>query len=70
MKISIAQLEVTRGDPLANLVRISQLAAEAAAQGADLLCFPEMATTGFDWPSNREHLEDASDSIAQLKKAE
>lgn len=67
MKISIAQLEVTRGDPLANLVRISQLAAEAAAQGADLLCFPEMATTGFDWPSNREHLEDASDSIAQLK---
>ena len=67
MKISIAQFAVRRGDANANLARISELSAEAASIGTDLLCLPEMCTTGFDWVSNCEHLRDASRSIAQLK---
>ena len=67
MKISIAQFAVTPGDTTANLAQISDLSAEAAARGADLLCLPEMCTTGFDWGSNREHLRDASASIDELK---
>lgn len=68
MKISIAQFEVTRGEPSANLARISQLTEEASSRGADLLCLPEMATTGFDWAANREHLEDASGSISEITR--
>lgn len=67
MKISIAQFAVRRGDAIANLVRIDELSAEAASFGTDLLCLPEMCTTGFDWASNREHLADASASIVELK---
>ena len=67
MKISIAQFAVKRGDATANLARISELSEEAASFGADILCLPEMCTTGFDWASNCEHLRGASSSIAQLK---
>ena len=67
MKISIAQFVVRRGDAIANLARIAELSAEAASFGTDLLCLPEMCTTGFDWASNREHLADASSSIGELK---
>jgi predicted amidohydrolase len=45
------------------LVRIGEFAAEARAAGCDLLCLPEMCTTGFDWAYNREHLAAASDVI-------
>lgn len=67
MKISIAQFVVKRGDATANLARISELSAEAASFGSDLLCLPEMCTTGFDWTSNREHLRDAFHSVIELK---
>jgi len=53
MKIAIAQFAVTRGDATVNLVRISDLCAQADALGADLLCLPEMCTTGFDCASSR-----------------
>ena len=48
MKISIAQFAVKRGDATANLARISELSEEAASFGAEILCLPEMCTTGFD----------------------
>ena len=67
MKISIAQFAVRRGDAIANLARIAELSAEAASFGTDLLCLPEMCTTGFYWASNREHLADASASIVELE---
>ena len=67
MKTSIAQFAVKRGDATTNLARIAELSAEAASFGTDLLCLPEMCTTGFDWASNREHLADASASIVELK---
>lgn len=56
MKLSIAQLEVKRGDPSHNLDLIRRAAQQASAQDSDILCLPEMVTTGFDWKKNRELL--------------
>ena len=59
MKLSIAQLDVKRGEPACNLNSIRELAACASRGGADLLCLPEMATTGFNWEKNRQLLAEA-----------
>jgi len=72
MKLSLAQFEVARADSTKNLLRIGELAAAASAAGADLLCLPEMCTTGFDWAYNRGHLTSAAldiDTVAALAQA-
>jgi predicted amidohydrolase len=66
MRLSLAQFEVKRGDVSANLARIADLAVEASAAGADLLCLPEMCTTGFDWKYNRSVLDEAATHIETL----
>lgn len=66
MKLSLAQFEVARADVDANLSRIGELAESASASGADLLCLPEMCTTGFDWAYNRERLASASEDVASV----
>jgi len=71
MKISLAQFEVTRANAEANLARIAELAAQARASGSDLLCLPEMCTTGFDWEYNRAHLDAAGaqvETVASIAK--
>jgi omega-amidase len=50
--VSIAQIEVARSQPEVNLQKGERLAREAARRGSDLVCFPEMWTTGFDWEAN------------------
>lgn len=49
LTITIAQVGVIPGKPEENLAKAEQLVAEAAHRGSDLVCFPEMWTTGFDW---------------------
>lgn len=49
-KVAVAQFAPT-GDIAANLDRIEQLAAEARADGAELVIFPERAITGLDAPA-------------------
>ncbi|MET0313965.1 MAG: nitrilase-related carbon-nitrogen hydrolase [Hansschlegelia sp.] len=51
-KIAAAQFRPT-SDVAANLARIEQLAVEAAARGARLVTFPELALTGLDQPAER-----------------
>ncbi len=63
MKLSLAQFDVARGKVSANLDRIQHYAAEASEEGADLLCLPEMCTTGFSWRRNRELLDRAADYL-------
>jgi len=73
MKLSLAQLEIKRGEPAHNLELIHRRAETAAAEGADLLCLPEMATTGFDWRKNRELLAEAHhhhEGIAEMARTE
>jgi predicted amidohydrolase len=66
LKLSLAQFEVARANTEANLLRIADLASEAKSAGADLLCLPEMCTTGFDWRYNQAHLDTAADALAAV----
>jgi predicted amidohydrolase len=52
--ISLAQMNVIRARPAENLAKAEQWIAEAARRGSDLICFPEMWPTGFNWERNRE----------------
>jgi predicted amidohydrolase len=45
--VGIVQMDCVTGDVPANLARIEGRAKEAVAQGADLVLFPECATTGY-----------------------
>lgn len=67
----MAQLEIRRGDPPHNLDLIERDSKRASAMGVDLLCLPEMVTTGFDWKKNRELLLEASqhhEAIADMAR--
>ena len=59
LTISIAQMAVARSRPDENLKKGEAFIAEAVKRKSDVVCFPEMWTTGFDWVSNeraaREH---------------
>lgn len=48
MKISLAQFEITPGDPKANLEKVRLFASAAHADGSSLLLLPELWLTGFD----------------------
>ncbi|MFD8794567.1 carbon-nitrogen hydrolase family protein [Streptomyces vinaceus] len=48
MKIAAAQLTCVPADPSANTQRSVALAAEARAQGAELVVFPELTLTGYE----------------------
>lgn len=48
LKISLGQMDVRLGEPAANWATVQQLAAQAAAQGSDVLVLPELWSTGYD----------------------
>jgi predicted amidohydrolase len=52
--VSIAQFDVAPAEPGRNLERGCVMIAEAAQLGSNLVCFPEMWTTGLDWNRNRQ----------------
>ena len=47
MKISLAQLDPIIGDFKTNSLKIKKCINDAIEQGADLICFPELATCGY-----------------------
>ena len=47
LRIASFQLESTPGDKSSNLAKVQDLAARAVAQGAEVLVFPELCTTGY-----------------------
>lgn len=51
LTISLAQIDIALGDPQANLQKAETWTAEAARRGSDIIIFPEMWTTGYDWPN-------------------
>ncbi len=72
MKIALAQINVIIGDFEANTRKILEYIARAKAQGADLVIFPELATTGYpprDFLEFSDFIEKAENSIAQIKQA-
>jgi len=55
LTISLAQIDIALGNPEANLQKAAEWVEEAARRGSDLVVFPEMWTTGYDW-DNLEQL--------------
>jgi predicted amidohydrolase len=49
LTISLAQIDVTLGNPPENLKRAGEWTAEAARRGSDMIVLPEMWTTGYAW---------------------
>ncbi|HZA60355.1 MAG TPA: NAD+ synthase [Actinomycetota bacterium] len=47
MKIALGQVNTTVGDLDGNVEKLASWAKDATAQGADLICFPELAVTGY-----------------------
>ncbi|VAW31618.1 Aliphatic amidase AmiE [hydrothermal vent metagenome] len=46
--ISLGQMDVKLGDPVANWHTVQQMAVEAARRGSDLIVLPELWSTGYD----------------------
>lgn len=69
--VSLAQIAVSASDLEENLKKGEAMIKEAARRRSDIVCFPEMWTTGFDWKRN-EHIagkhEKVIDYIAGLAK--
>ncbi len=55
MKAALAQIYSAKGDPAANLAKMSAAIKEASAKGADIVCFSELFYSGYD--ISREELE-------------
>jgi NAD+ synthase (glutamine-hydrolysing) len=47
VRIALGQINTTVGDLVGNVAKMAQAAAQATAAGADLVCFPELAVTGY-----------------------
>jgi len=62
MTVSIVQMAVATADPEANLKKGESWIAEAARRGSELVCFPELWTTGFNWAEN-ERLAPAHEQV-------
>ena len=59
MKIAVAQISCSLGDPEANLLKVRDFSRRAKDEaGADLIVFPEMTDTGYSMPVIREHASD------------
>lgn len=69
--LSLAQMRVAASDPDANLAKAEGILTEARARGSQLVCFPEMWTTGFDWAwieGNRQRHEALAEEVAALAR--
>ncbi len=48
LTISLAQMDIALGQPLANLAKVQEWTAEARRRGSDVVLFPELWSTGYD----------------------
>jgi omega-amidase len=55
MKIAVAQISCSLGDPEANLSKVREFSRQAKDAGAELIVFPEMTDTGYSMPVIRKH---------------
>ncbi len=72
MKIALAQINVIIGDFENNTRKILNYISRAKEQGADMVIFPELATTGYpprDFLEFTDFIEKAEQSITKIKEA-
>src|SRR5438874_5736086 len=59
MKVAVAQISCSLGDPEANLLKVRDFSRRAKDDaGAELVVFPEMIDTGYSMPVVRSHASD------------
>jgi len=66
LNVTLAQMIVARGNPEANLNKAETLVSEASRRGSNMICFPEMWTTGFDWATNNRIATDQEKVIDRV----
>lgn len=66
LTLSLAQFPVVPGKPALNLARAEALIAEARSRGSDLVCFPEMWTSGFAWHYLRAAIDDHERNVGAV----
>ena len=55
MKVAVAQISCSLGDPEANLSKVHDFSRAAKETGAELIIFPEMSDTGYSMPVIQKH---------------
>jgi len=55
MKVSVAQISCSLGDPEANLSKVRDFSQRAKESDAELILFPEMTDTGYSMPVIQKH---------------
>ena len=55
MKVAVAQISCSLGDPEANLSKVRDFSRRAKETGAELIVFPEMTDTGYSMPVIQKH---------------
>ena len=69
MKIAVAQISCSLGNPEANLSKVHDFSRRAKAVGAELIVFPEMTDTGYSMPVIQKHANDwKSGFVASLQE--
>jgi len=69
VRIALGQIDTTVGDLEGNVATMAEWAARATEQGADLICFPELAITGYppeDLVLRPEFVQDNLDALQHL----
>lgn len=67
LKIGLVQLAVTEGDIQKNRKHIKELVRKYVADDVDLLCFPELCVSGYDFTEARES-KDEKEFFSELSK--
>src|SRR5215475_14514593 len=55
MRVSVAQISCSLGDPEANLSKVRDFSLRAKETGVELIVFPEMTDTGYSMPVIQKH---------------
>jgi len=66
LTLSIVQMDVQVSQPAANLKKAEVWMQKAVAQDSQLICFPEMWTTGFNWATNKQIAQEQEEIIEQI----
>ena len=70
VRVAAVQMDVALGEVIANLGVVMARLQEAAAQGAQLVVFPECALTGYGFPEDRLQLRQAGFARHLVKPVE
>lgn len=69
MKLTLCQLRLTEGAVAQNLAAIEEAIRAHQGEGADILCFPELAVSGYDFDAVRQSRTDERAALSALARS-